>query len=239
MVPFLNGIGHLEALTDRFGSAVLGGTLKIGTQLEPNGDIRQLIPGGQVEVGELDGSGSSRVDEVVKALTIPGFTVTVPGDIVGAMWAKWVMIATVGAVTSIARGTIGDVAAVTGGPELALGTLDEAAAVAAAAGHGLSETDRSALGGLVTAAGFPLTSSLSRDLGAGQVTEVENVLGDLIRRGQAAGVPVPRLEAATVTLRVHNQRLATEGQTLDRDAMQPSGSKGVSNLHDLATHLGL
>jgi 2-dehydropantoate 2-reductase len=208
LVPFLNGMAHLDALTGRFGAAVLGGTLRIVTQLDPNGDIRQFAPGGQIEIGELDGGKTSRLDTAAEALTIPDFTVTVPDDIVDAMWAKWVMIATVGAVTSIARGTTGDIAAVTDGAEFAVATLDEAAAVAAAAGHGLGEATHAALGNLVTAAGFPLTSSLSRDLVAGRPTEVENVLGDLIRRGRAAGVPVHRLEAAALTLRVHNQRQA-------------------------------
>jgi 2-dehydropantoate 2-reductase len=91
---------------------------------------------------------------------------------------------------------------------IAAATLGEAAAVAAAAGHKLDEAGLDALGNLVTAAGFPLTSSLSRDLAAGRATEVENVLGDLIDRGWAAGVPVPRLEAAALTLRAHNQRQA-------------------------------
>jgi len=178
------------------------------TQLEPSGDIRQYLPGGQIEVGELDGAPGGRLDAVAEALTIPGFTVTVPADIVSAMWHKWVMIATVGAVTSLACGTIGDVAALTDGAQFAAATLGEAAAVAAAAGHKLDEAGPDALGNLVAAAGFPLTSSLSRDLAAGRATEVENVLGDLIGRGRAAGVPVPRLEAAALTLRAHNQRQA-------------------------------
>jgi 2-dehydropantoate 2-reductase len=208
VVPFLNGMKHLEVLTDRFGTAVLGGALRVVTQLEQDGDIRQYLPGGQIEIGELDGGGTSRVNKVAQVLTIPDFTVTVAADIIGTMWQKWVMIATVGAVTSLARGTTGDAATVTGGAEFAAATLDEAAAVAAAAGHQLSEAAHAGLSNLVTAAGIPLTSSLSRDLAAGRPAEVENVLGDLIQRGQAAGVPVPRLEAAALTLRVHNHRQA-------------------------------
>jgi 2-dehydropantoate 2-reductase len=208
LVPFLNGMRHLEVLTDRFGTAVLGGALRVVTQLDENGDIRQHLPGGQIEIGELDGGETSRVKEVAETLAIPGFTVTVVADIVDTMWQKWVIIATVGAVTSLARGTTGEASSVTDGAEFAAATLGEAAAVAAAAGHELTEAAHAGLSNLVTAAGFPLTSSLSRDLASGQATEVENVLGDLIQRGRAAGVPVPRLEAAALTLRVHNQRQA-------------------------------
>jgi 2-dehydropantoate 2-reductase len=213
LVPFLNGMRHLEVLTGRFGTAVLGGALRVVTQLDPNGDIRQYMPGGQIEIGELDGGETRRVNEVAETLTIPGFTVTVAADIIDTMWQKWVMIATVGAVTSLARGTTGDASTVTGGAEFAAATLGEAAAVAAAAGHELSEAAHAGLSNLVTAAGIPLTSSLSRDLAAGRPTEVENVLGDLIQRGRAAGVPVPRLEAAALTLRVHNQRQAAAARS--------------------------
>ncbi|WP_446040263.1 ketopantoate reductase family protein [Streptomyces sp. SID1121] len=208
LVPFLNGITHLDVLTRRFGTAVLGGTLRVATELGTDGDIRQYAPGGQIEIGELDGRTSGRADEVAATLSIPDFTVTVTADIVGAMWGKWVMIATVGAITSLARGTVGDVVAVTGGTEFAAATLDEAASVAAAAGHGLDESAHTALRRLVTAAGSPMTSSLSRELAAGRPTEVENVLGDLVRRGRDAGVPVPRLEAAALSLRAHNRRHA-------------------------------
>ncbi|MET9480390.1 2-dehydropantoate 2-reductase [Streptomyces sp. NPDC006638] len=208
LVPFLNGITHVEVLTRRFGTAVLGGTLRVATDMGPDGDIRQYAPGGQIEIGELDGGTSSRADAVAATLSVPDFTVTVTADIIGAMWAKWVMIATVGAITSLARGGVGDVVAVTGGTEFATATLDEAASVAAAAGHGLDEAALSALRGLVTAAGSPMTSSLSRELAAGRPTEVENVLGDLVRRGRDAGVPVPRLEAAALALRAHNRRHA-------------------------------
>jgi 2-dehydropantoate 2-reductase len=40
---------------------------------------------------------------------------------------------------------------------------------------------------------------------------VENVLGDLIRRAGAFGLAVPRLEAAALTLRVHNAKAAAAG----------------------------
>jgi 2-dehydropantoate 2-reductase len=208
VVPFINGINHIESLTRAFGSAVLGGVLKIVTQLEPNGDIREFAPGGSIEVGELDGSDSARVAAIVETLTIPGFAVSVPADIMDAMWAKWVFIATIGAITSIARGPIGEVTAVTGGTAFAEATLDEAASIARAAGHELSERDYEQTKALVTAKGTATTSSLSRDLVAGRPTEVEAVIGNLIDNAHAAGQSVPRLEAAALTLRTHNARVA-------------------------------
>ncbi|MFD3519128.1 ketopantoate reductase family protein [Streptomyces sp. NPDC058653] len=208
LVPFLNGMRHVDLLTERFGAGVLGGVLKVVTQLDPNGDIRQFAPGAQIQVGELDGTDSSRVSEVVSTLSAPDFAVTGTENILDAMWSKWVMIATVGAVTSLARGTVGDAVATDEGADFASRTLDEAASVAAAAGHPLGENDHTAVRTMVTTAGAPTTSSLSRELLAGRPTEVENVLGDLIDRAHASDLGVPRLRAAALALRAHNARVA-------------------------------
>jgi 2-dehydropantoate 2-reductase len=209
VVPFLNGIGHIDALTRAFGtSAVLGGTLKVVTQLESDGAIRQFAPGGVIEVGEFDGAMSPRLAEITETLSVPGFAVSASADIMAAMWAKWVFIATIGAVTSVARGPIGEAAAVEGGVEFAEGVLAEAASVARASGHPLGASGFETIRSTVTAVGAPITSSLSRDLMSGRPTEVEDVLGDLVARARTLGLTVGRLEAATLTLRTHNARVA-------------------------------
>ena len=119
IIPFLNGMAHVEALTGRFGSAALGGVLRIATQLEDDGTIRVLTPEFDVELGELDGSPSTRVDRLASAFKDAGADVTVPGNIVDAMWAKWVFIASLGAVTSLMRATVGAIVAVPGGQRFA------------------------------------------------------------------------------------------------------------------------
>ncbi|MER6489656.1 ketopantoate reductase family protein [Streptomyces griseorubiginosus] len=209
LVPFLNGIRHVDLLTERYGEAVLGGVAKIVTQLAGNGDIHQLLPGGQIQIGELNSGRPDRVARVAQSLAISDFDVTVLDNIADAMWSKWVMIATLGAVTSLVRGTISEAVAVEDGAVFAAGTLDEAASVAAAARHPLSESDYAGYRELVTAGPFPLTSSLSWELLTGRTTEVENVLGDLVDRARAFGLAVPRLEAAALTLRAHNARVTS------------------------------
>ena len=208
VVPFLNGISHVERLTARFGAAVLGGVLKVVTQLGDDGRIRVLAPAFELELGELDGAASERVTRLAAAFRDAGAQVTVPADIVGAMWAKWVFIAAIGAVTSLMRAPAGDIVAVPGGERFARSVLAEAAAVAAAAGHPVPAGQLQAAAASLTSPGSPATSSLSRDLVAGRPTEVEAVLGDLAGRARAAGVAVPLTELATLALRVHNRRLA-------------------------------
>ncbi|HEY2270976.1 MAG TPA: 2-dehydropantoate 2-reductase N-terminal domain-containing protein, partial [Streptosporangiaceae bacterium] len=67
IVPFLNGMAHLDALAGVFGTAVLGGVLRVMTDLDGDGTIRVLAPLFEVELGELDGSRSDRADRLAAA----------------------------------------------------------------------------------------------------------------------------------------------------------------------------
>ena len=56
----------------------------------------------------------------------------------------------------------------------------------------------------LTQKGSTQTSSMYRDLEKGRRVEVEEIIGDLVRRGRAAGVPVPILAAAYCHLAVYS-----------------------------------
>lgn len=209
IIPFLNGMAHVDPLTDRFGSAVIGGVLRVATDLEDDGTIRVLAPTFEVELGELDGSPSARVDRLASAFRDAGADVTVPGSIVDAMWAKWVFIASIGAVTSLMRAAVGDIVAVPGGEQFARSVLAEAAAAAAACGHAVPAGQLRVTERTLTAAGSPATSSLTRDLIAGRRTEVEAVLADLAARARAAGTATPLTDLAALALRIHNRQIGS------------------------------
>jgi 2-dehydropantoate 2-reductase len=208
ILPFLNGIAHVEALVGRFGSAVLGGVLRVATQVDDDGTIRVLAPAFDVEVGELNRPPSTRVEELASAFRDAGANVTVSADIVGAMWAKWVFIVSIAAVTSLMRSPVGDIVAVPGGEQFARAVLAEAAAAAQAAGHPVPAEELQQTERTLTAAGSPATASMSRDLMAGRPTEVD-VLGDFAERARAAGAPAPLIEVSALALRVHNRRVRT------------------------------
>ncbi|ROQ35670.1 ketopantoate reductase [Streptomyces sp. PanSC19] len=208
VIPLLNGLAHVDALNARFGaSAVLGGVAKVVTVLDGSGDIRRLAPLAHLAFGEQDGTVSARVERIRKVLDGAGIDAPVPADVLTAMWHKWVFITTFGAVTSLMRGTVGEVYDVPGGPALGPALLDEAAAVAAAAGHPVPEEERAATLAVVSASGSPMVPSLYRDLAAGRPTEVEHLFGDLTARARALGVATPLLDLATLHLRVHQHRV--------------------------------
>ncbi|WP_030770732.1 2-dehydropantoate 2-reductase [Streptomyces sp. NRRL F-2664] len=209
VVPLLNGMAQLDALVARLGAgAVLGGVAKVVTTLNEEGDILRMAPPAVILTGEIDGRPSARVDAIRTVLTGAGIDSPETGDIVAAMWHKWVFISTLVAFTCLMRGTVGEVNAVTGGPALAARLLAEAAAVSGAAGHPVPEAERAFTTATLTAPGSPLTPSLYRDLVAGVPTEADHVLTDLTVRARALGVATPLLDLAALHLRVHEHRLA-------------------------------
>lgn len=208
VVPFLNGIAHMDALGERFGAdAVLGGVVHLLTTLDAEGDIVRLGTLAEIVVGEQRGGTSERVARIAEVLSGAGFDVAVSPDIRRAMWHKWVFISTLGALNTLVRGAVGDTVAVPDGDRLGPRIAAEGAAVAAAAGYPMPEQALDHVRAFVTGPGSAGTASLYRDLTAGQPTEAEQIFGDLTARARALGVPTPLLDAATVALRVHEARL--------------------------------
>ncbi|MDI5969069.1 2-dehydropantoate 2-reductase [Streptomyces sp. SL13] len=209
IVPFLNGMAHLDVLNGRFGAAaVLGGVVKVVAKLGPDGEIVRLARSAGMAVGEQDGRDTPRLRAVAAALGGAGYDFATPPDILAAMWHKWVFIATLTAVTCLLSGTVGEVAAVPGGPAFATAVLGEAAAVSAAAGFPLPAAERDGVLATATTEGSPFAPSMYRDLVQGLPTEVEHVLADLTARARHFGVGTPLLDLATARLRVHQNRVA-------------------------------
>jgi len=212
VLPFLNGLAHLDLLNERFGEkSVLGGVVRVLTDLNADGDIVQFAPMAEMVLGEQDGSLSSRARDVGALLGQAGFDVDVSSAILAAMWQKWVFIAPAGALTCLMRGTVGDIAAVPGGSALAEGLVAEAAATAAAAGYPVAAGDVAGIAALLTRPGSSLVSSMYRDVTAGRPTEAEHVLADLASRARALAVGTPLLDLAILSLRVYARRLGAGG----------------------------
>ena len=60
--------------------------------------------------------------------------------------------------------------------------------------------------GMLTTEGSPMTASMFRDIKAGAPVEADHVIGDLIARGDAAKVPVPRLRTAYTHLKAYEKQ---------------------------------
>jgi 2-dehydropantoate 2-reductase len=210
IVPFLNGMAHLDTLNERFGgTAVLGGVAVISATANDDGDIVVLAPGASLTIGSQDGTRNARLQAAYDQLSGAGFDASISDEIILQMWQKWVFIATVGALTCLMRGTVGDIVAVPGGRDLGPAILAEATSVSAAAGYPIPQAVTANTTRNITEDGSNLTSSMSRDVAAGRPAEAETILADLARRGIQLGITTPLLDLATMQLRVYNNQLGS------------------------------
>jgi len=206
--PVLNGMRHIDILTKRFGEhAVVGGVCLVAAEIDHQGRIVQLADFQRLVYGERNGESTPRLKALDVTLQGAGFDARLSPEIMQAMWEKWVQLASLGAITCLMRGTIGEIVAAPGGAELAIDVLNESVAVATACGYKPSEKLLSHNAAAMTAPGSSLTSSMYRDLRNGAPVEADHILGDFIERGSARGVTTPLLKAAFVNLRVYQDRL--------------------------------
>jgi 2-dehydropantoate 2-reductase len=209
IIPVLNGMHHMDVLTERFGkNAVLGGVCYVATEMDLQGRIVQLADFQSLIYGELDGEKTSRIEAVHQVFQGAGFDTAISEDILRDMWQKWVYLASIGAITCLLRGNIGEIVAVAGGADLSVSALRECAAISSSCGYPLSEEFLAKESSHLTAPASSLTSSMYRDLKQQAPVEVDSILGDLIERGRKHGVSMPIVQAAFVSLTIYQRGCA-------------------------------
>jgi 2-dehydropantoate 2-reductase len=209
ILPMLNGMRHMDMLIERFGEdAVVGGACRIASELDDDGRIVQLGTMQEVLYGERDGNASSRIQALDRDMSGAGFPTRLADDIVQDMWEKWVQLASLGALTCLFRGSVGDVEAVAYGEEMSLAILDECRDIAQACGHPPSAAFLAQMAKTLTMVGSSFTASMFRDLRKGNPVEVDSIIGDLLDRGRTHGIRSPLLAAAAVNLRVYEKQNA-------------------------------
>ena len=209
ILPVLNGMKHIDDLQTRFGAdRVVGGVCRVSTTLDAQGRIVHLAPLHELVYGERDGRSTARIEALHAFLSDAGFGAHLSAHIAQDLWNKWVLLASLGGLCTLARGNIGEVVASDGGVELARAFLAEAAAVASAAGFAPSPPALDFIAGVLTAPGSPMTSSMYRDLVAGDRVEADQILGDLRARARLSGIATPLVSAAFIQLDIHQRRRA-------------------------------
>jgi 2-dehydropantoate 2-reductase len=209
IVPLLNGMRHIDLLVGAFGAErVWGGVCVIMATLDADGDV--VVTGGlhRLGFGPLDGGDDDRLPDVTFALEGVEFDSNPSRTIVPDMWEKWVLLASLGAITTLMRGTIGDINRAAGGAAFAQAVVAESIAVATAAGHEPRPGAVTTFESMATSAA-PTTSSMYRDMVAGQPVEADAILGDFVAEAARHEVPVPLLSAAYTNLSLYSASRAT------------------------------
>jgi len=211
ILPMLNGLVHLDRLSEAFGAGcVLGGVAFVGASLQPDGSIRHHNRLSGIVFGERPGGISDRAKAIAAEFESTPVAAPPSENVMLDMWEKFVLITTMAGMNCLMRGTVGEITATEDGPALMLQLLSEAQAVAEAAGYSPRPAHREQVAKMVTEKGSPNNASMHHDLAQGSRTEGEYIIGDMRHRAAALGVETPLLRAAYTHLTVYENRRAAQ-----------------------------
>ena len=196
IVPLLNGIEHMEALVNAFGSEhVLGGVCRISAFIADAGHIKHVGIDPFISFGELNREMSERVSKLYDVFNnISGVTVETSENIELAMWEKYLLIAAFSGVGAVTRSPVGMFRSIPETRAMFRRALEEVVLVANSRGVGLTEKSVQAVMDRIDQTQPDTMASMQKDVLAGRPSELESQTGALVRMARAATVSVPTHE---------------------------------------------
>lgn len=199
-----NGVDAAERIAGIVGKdRVIGGTTYIFTAIDSPGVIRHLGPLARIVFGELDGRASERTDRLLACLQAARIDADLSTDITAELWRKFVIFASMSAITCLARVPYGPIV---GDPDLLAlceTAMREVEAVARARNVALAPDVVAQHMAAITGYGPDVNTSMYRDLASGRRLEVEHLSGAVARLGRDTGVDTPFHRAAYALLNLY------------------------------------
>jgi 2-dehydropantoate 2-reductase len=210
LVSLQNGVDA----ADRIGAVVgmehlIGGATWLSAAIEAPGVIGQYSQFRRIVLGEFDGHKTERLRSVFDALNATGATVEVSDNILKVLWTKFVFIASVSALGSLTRAPYGGYIHVPESRTVLVETLKEVEAVARAKGIALDGDVVDKTLAFIDGSAPNIKPSMQRDVEAGRVSELESMLGVVVRLGAELGVSTPVMRFAYAMLKPGNLKAQT------------------------------
>ncbi len=189
-----NGIDSADELAAILGRApMLAGTTYIGVTLVQPGLVEHVGTHRRIVFGEAFGGRvvTPRVERVRRALAAADIEVEAAADSRIAIWEKFIFLAPIAGLTAAARLSIG---AVWGHPEFRDAYDRAAAEIEAIARHEgipVAPDVRQRKMHYLDNSPPTMRTSMMVDIAAGRPLELEALVGTVVRRGRAAGIPTP------------------------------------------------
>jgi 2-dehydropantoate 2-reductase len=188
VVPFLNGVEHVNVLRTIYGQAVVPATMKVEAARIAPGVIAHTSPFMKAQVASPPGIPSARrgkIEQLRSHLIAAGIDVEICSDETTMLWDKLVFLAPLALLTTYYRATAGEIR--TGHRDELLTVIAEVAAVAQACGAASNADDAVTFFDSVPS---ELQSSMRRDVAVGRETELDAIAGAVVRQAAAHDIPV-------------------------------------------------
>ncbi|GAB4501161.1 MAG: 2-dehydropantoate 2-reductase [Anaerolineales bacterium] len=195
IVSLQNGVDAAERLGAALGAEkIIGGVTWISAAIESPGVIRQVSAFRRIALGEFSGQTTPRLQAIFAALQETGLSVELTPDIQKMLWTKFIFIAAASSFGALTRLPIGAYRSLPETRALIVQLMREVEALGRAQGVALdSDVVEKALG-FLDGAEATIKASMQLDVEAGKQFELEAMLGVIVRKGRAAGLPTPLAE---------------------------------------------
>ncbi|QRF22577.1 ketopantoate reductase family protein [Alicyclobacillus sp. TC] len=206
LLPLLNGMDHLDILSERYGShRVLGGTCYIETTLDEDGHVRKAGPMHDLVFGPRSEEQKEFAEKLYQTMLLGKFRVTLSEQIETEMWRKYTFLTCLSGMTAATRSPVG----VFVNDEFSLAYLhslaEEIIRIARAEGAQLPTEMAKEIAVRMQKASPSLTSSMHRDLEKGLPLELESLQGGFLRRAHKHQIAAPHLAAIYALLHPYIQ----------------------------------
>jgi 2-dehydropantoate 2-reductase len=148
----------------------------------------------------LDGRITSRAEAVAEALRETPTTVELVTNITQVLWTKFVFISALSALGGLTRVALGAYRQVPEARAVLVEAMSEVAGVARARGVDMESDIVSKTLAFIDSADPEIKPSMQRDIEAGRVSELESMVGVVVRLGRELGVPTPVMRFAYAAL---------------------------------------
>ena len=205
ILPFLNGLDHLEILDERFGrSRVMGGIANIAANINSTGVVQRLTDVNLLTIGARSEEHLALAKEFYGECEKADFNAVYSENITQNFWDKWITLSTLAAVTTLFRAPIGKIVASSFGLAILEKAFSEACAIASSSGYAISEERKMKGIESLSKVNSPLTASMLRDWIGGFRTEHEHILGSLVKRGVDLKIECDLLKIAYTNLEMNS-----------------------------------
>ena len=190
IVPFLNGIEHMEVLRRRFGPRVIAGAISIEVFRRSPQYAVHSSPSARITLASDNGLLRPATEDALNLFRSAGLETGRGESEAQILWEKLIRLNALACATTVSGKTIGELRGDPYSRKALESLVAEACAVAAAEGVLLYPAESMAY---FDAMGTGQRSSMHRDFVAGKALELDAIAGAIIRRAEKNGIACPTI----------------------------------------------
>ena len=218
VLPLQNGIEAWDQLVRVLGDeAPLMGLCRVVCALTAPGHVRHVGTEPTVTMGERQGARlSGNAAALANALKASGVRVDHSENMRAALWEKLMFIAGVSGAGSVARSTVGEMRACPPTRDLLQQILEEVTRVASASGVPIVGDPVGSAMAYVDSMAPESPASMQRDISDGRPSELEAIIGVVVRLGREAGIATPAASFVYASLLPQERRARVDISSMTR-----------------------